>query len=101
MMRRDRLERKCRIALIAIAGRYSANPTQKRNGSGRPNAEAKFCGPCGFMPQAFTLDVMEAITIDAILNCSSRLTMPCRSAIHAKSVLNCPDTASAIFDHQE
>jgi hypothetical protein len=44
------------------------------------------CGSCGFMPQAFTLDVMEAITIDAILNCSSRLTMPCRTAIQAKSV---------------
>src|SRR5262245_34677770 len=31
MMRRHRLERKCRIALIAIAGRYSANLTQKKN----------------------------------------------------------------------
>ena len=33
-----------------------------------------------------TLDVIEAITIDAILNCSTRLTMPWRAAIQAKSV---------------
>src|SRR5215510_11541568 len=31
MMRRDRLERKCRIALVAIAGRYSVNLTLKKD----------------------------------------------------------------------
>src|SRR5262249_32444929 len=30
MMRRDRLERKCRVALIAIAGRYSAHGTSQK-----------------------------------------------------------------------
>ena len=43
MMQRVRFIRKCRFALIGIARRY-------------------------FVRQAFTLDVMEAITIDAILN---------------------------------
>ena len=36
--------------------------------------------------QAFTLDVIDAITIDAILNWSARLKMPWRAAIQAKSV---------------
>jgi hypothetical protein len=33
-----------------------------------------------------TLDVIEAITSDAILNCASRSAMPWRRAIQAKSV---------------
>ena len=43
MMQRVRFVRKCRFALIAIALRY-------------------------FVPYDLTLDVMDAITIDAILN---------------------------------
>ena len=35
---------------------------------------------------AFTLDVMDAITPEAILNWSLRLLMPCRRAIQSKSV---------------
>lgn len=65
---------------------FGKSDSKKEMAPVHQTAGAKFCGSCEFMPQAFTLDVMEAITIDAILNCSSRLTMPCRSAIHAKSV---------------
>ena len=35
---------------------------------------------------AFTLDVMEVITLDAILNWSLRFSIPCRRAIQSKSV---------------
>jgi hypothetical protein len=35
---------------------------------------------------AFTLDVMDAMTAEAILNWSLRLSIPCRRAIHSKSV---------------
>jgi hypothetical protein len=35
---------------------------------------------------AVTLDVMDAITFDAVLNWSGRFSMPCRRAIQAKSV---------------
>src|SRR5262249_39401875 len=35
---------------------------------------------------AFTLDVMEVITLDAILNWSLRFSIPCRRAIQPKSV---------------
>jgi hypothetical protein len=45
MMRRAQFVRKCRFALIAIAAGYFID-----------------------LPHAFTLDVMEASTIDAILN---------------------------------
>src|SRR5262245_13230268 len=34
----------------------------------------------------FTLDVIESITVDAILNCSLRLLIPWRRAIQSKSV---------------
>jgi hypothetical protein len=34
----------------------------------------------------FTLDVMELITLDAILNWSARFSIPCRRAIQSKSV---------------
>ena len=63
MMRRAGFVRKCRFALISIAARYFLTTRH-----------------------AFTLDVMEAITIDAILNWSARSTMPWRAAIQAKSV---------------
>ena len=35
---------------------------------------------------ALTLDVMDAMTAEAILNWSLRLSIPCRRAIHSKSV---------------
>jgi hypothetical protein len=35
---------------------------------------------------AFTLDVIEVITLDAILNWSVRFSIPCRRAIQSKSV---------------
>ena len=35
---------------------------------------------------AFTLDVIEVITLDAILNWSFRFSIPCRCAIQSKSV---------------
>jgi hypothetical protein len=83
MMKRGSFRRKCRVALIAIAGRYS-------KGTGKKIA------PAAQAPEpeegridtyaAFTLDVIDAITIDAILNWSARLTMPWRAAIQAKSV---------------
>ena len=40
--------------------------------------------PIGYF--AFTLDVMEVITLDAILNCSLRSPIPWRRAIQSKSV---------------
>jgi hypothetical protein len=35
---------------------------------------------------AFTLEVIEVITLDAILNWSLRFSIPCRRAIQSKSV---------------
>lgn len=68
MMKLGERGRKCRVALIAIADRYLMH---RLPGSGREAPEPN----CPAV-QAFTLDVIEAITIDAILNCSVRLTMP-------------------------
>lgn len=68
MMKLGERGRKCRVALIAIADCYSMH---RLPGSCREAPE-----PHCLMAQAFTLDVIDAITIDAILNCSVRLTMP-------------------------
>ena len=35
---------------------------------------------------ALTLDVIESITVEAVWNWSLRLSIPCRRAIHSKSV---------------
>jgi hypothetical protein len=48
-----------------------------------PYASAIASDDYGF---AFTLDVMDAITVEAILNWSLRFLIPCRRAIQSKSV---------------
>jgi hypothetical protein len=47
------------------------------------------CGAGSFATHryfALTLEVMELITLDAILNWSLRFSIPCRRAIQSKSV---------------
>jgi hypothetical protein len=64
MMTRGLSRRKCRIALIAIARGY-LNKLVKKIG---PAAKAPEPDSEYVSVQAFTLDVIDAITIDAILN---------------------------------
>jgi hypothetical protein len=70
-MTRSLLCGKCRVALIAIARGYLNKPAKEMAAPQRapePDSER-------IRVQAFTLDVIDAITIDAILNWSARLTM--------------------------
>ena len=48
-----------------------------------------------------TLDVIDAITLEAILNCAWRSLIPCRRAIQLKSVLRGPDLAFLVLEYQE
>ena len=66
-------ERKCRLALDSIADCYGKK------------------APALLMERisnyfAVTLDVMEAMTVEAVLNWSLRFLIPCRRAIQLKSV---------------
>jgi hypothetical protein len=84
MMKRVSSLRKCRVALDSIAMRYSLmrglpelTPPTIRRGASSAGGDIYF---------PFTLEVIDAMTIDAILNCSLRFVMPWRAAIQAKSV---------------
>ena len=68
---RDRYRREARCELSG-----QNLPERVRRGSYRPSDGYFACA----------LEVMEAITLVAILNCSSRLSMPWRRAIQLKSV---------------
>jgi len=66
MMTRRHSQRKCRVALIAIAARYLNKSAKKMAPSRTRRSRIRIREGAG--AQAFTLDVIDAITIDAILN---------------------------------
>ena len=71
---------------LTVVGLSMSLPSGGRKARNQPAAPLDEAAGRSVRYLACTLDVMEAITPDAILNCSVRLVIPCRRAIQSKSV---------------